>query len=547
MSIPSWQLNMEIRVMLYLLIHKTGRRGSRYLLLAAAIFLFSRESKGQYDLNIDLAKKYQIMDGFGASDAWRFQFVGENWPEEKRERISTLLFSRETDRKGNPEGIGLSIWRFYVGSGSAEQGDDSGIQNAWRRSECFINEQGEYDWNKQQGQQWFLRRARQHGVEKFLAFTIAAPVFWSINGKGYSIKGDNRFNLKPDRYDDYAAFLTRVMQHFKEEENIVFDYISPFNEPQWDWSKQSQEGTAATNGELYLFMKYLSEELKDSGLPTQIVPGESGDLRFLYSENGNEAQGDQIKAFFARNSPLYIGDFPHMAPIISGHSYFSTWPVSTLVDVRRRLASGLKEVDGLKFWQTEFCILEKSSEIGGGRPRDLGMNTALYVARVIHADITIANAASWQWWTALTQHDYKDGLIYIDSGNEQNRFDMESTKYDGEIHESKLLWSFGNFSRFVRPGMVRVEAALTPALDLEQQGTDLMVSAFHNQEKNEIALVLINHSRENRKVNLTNSGIQLSGSYTTSEKGNLEYAKVKKNKIEIPPRAVVTLVGQRVE
>lgn len=127
------------------------------------------------------------MDGFGASDAWRFQFVGENWPEEKREKIADLLFSQKSDEDNNPIGIGLSMWRFYIGSGSTEQGDSSGIRNAWRRSECFLNEEGVCDWNKQQGQQWFLQAAKKHGVEKFLAFTIAAPVFWSINGKGYSM------------------------------------------------------------------------------------------------------------------------------------------------------------------------------------------------------------------------------------------------------------------------------------------------------------------------------------------------------------------------
>jgi hypothetical protein len=28
-------------------------------------------------------------------------------------------------------------------------------------------------------------------------------------------------------------------------EGIEFDYISPFNEPQWDWENGNQEGTPA--------------------------------------------------------------------------------------------------------------------------------------------------------------------------------------------------------------------------------------------------------------------------------------------------------------
>ena len=58
-------------------------------------------------IQVDPGTTFQTIDGFGASDAWRCQFVGKNWPLEKRERIADLLFSRETDDQENPRGIGL--------------------------------------------------------------------------------------------------------------------------------------------------------------------------------------------------------------------------------------------------------------------------------------------------------------------------------------------------------------------------------------------------------------------------------------------------------
>jgi len=115
--------------------------------------------------------EYQTMDGFGASDAWRCQFVGKDWPSEKKEAIADLLFSQKTDEHGNPRGIGLSIWRFYISSGTSEQGEKSGIENVWRRGECFQNPDGSYDWNKQAGQQWFLEAAKKRGVERFLVIS----------------------------------------------------------------------------------------------------------------------------------------------------------------------------------------------------------------------------------------------------------------------------------------------------------------------------------------------------------------------------------------
>jgi O-glycosyl hydrolase len=85
-------------------------------------------------VRIDPERSFQVIDGFGASDAWQCAFVGKNWPLNKREHIADRLFSREMDHQGNPKGIVLSVWRFNIGAGTAEQGDGSDIRNPWRRT-----------------------------------------------------------------------------------------------------------------------------------------------------------------------------------------------------------------------------------------------------------------------------------------------------------------------------------------------------------------------------------------------------------------------------
>ena len=122
-----------------------------FVLISAGGNLISAQSKGALQVTSDANTAYQVIDGFGASDAWRAQFVGKNWPLDKRNQIADLLFSQEFDEAGNPRGIGLSIWRFYLSAGTTEQGDDSEIgssDNPWRRGECFLNADGTYDWNK---------------------------------------------------------------------------------------------------------------------------------------------------------------------------------------------------------------------------------------------------------------------------------------------------------------------------------------------------------------------------------------------------------------
>lgn len=87
------------------------------------LLLMSSLSFAQRTVIISTDNVVQTMDGFGGSDAWRTQFVGKNWPEQKKSAIADLLFSKEIDAQGNPKGIGLSIWRFNLGAGSIEQGE----------------------------------------------------------------------------------------------------------------------------------------------------------------------------------------------------------------------------------------------------------------------------------------------------------------------------------------------------------------------------------------------------------------------------------------
>jgi len=91
------------------------------------------------DLNIDTSTVFQTIRNFGASDGWSTQHIGLHFPENKKEHLAELLFSKDTFPNGTPKGIGLSAWRFNIGAGTAEQGDESRISVETRRTECFLN------------------------------------------------------------------------------------------------------------------------------------------------------------------------------------------------------------------------------------------------------------------------------------------------------------------------------------------------------------------------------------------------------------------------
>ncbi len=488
------------------------------------VLALSMSAFGQITITINPAKTYQTIDNFAASDAWACQFVG-NWPDAKKNKIADLLFSNGTDADGSPKGIGLSMWRFNIGAGSTEQGIASGIKDEWRRAESFLNADGSYDWKKQAGQVWFLKAAKTRGVQKFLGFTNSPPVKFTIDGQAYASLG--KVNIAPNHYDDFASYLTTVIKGIEKISKVKFDYISPVNEPQWDWSDGGQEGCPYTNAEIAGVVKAINKTFVRDNIDSKIIIGEAGAIDYLYLKSDKPGKGYQVDDFFKPTSTNYIGNLANVAHTITAHSYFTTSPMKSSIKDRTALADCVAKINGLNFWESEYCILgDNSGDIDGNR-RDLGMDAALYLASVIHNDLAVANASAWQWWTAISAYDYKDGLIYVDKN-----------KTDGNFYASKMLWVLGNYSRFIRPGAVRI--AVSSSAD-----NRVLISAY-KKDRN-VVLVIVNPETNNLDIDLnTGSAFKLKYDkmYVTSSTADLKAEKISAGKIMVPGRSVVTIVGR---
>ena len=527
-------------------------------LLFANLFMVSCDSEKSDDsgaentiaeLSVNLDMNLQTMESFGASDAWQGNFIGKNWPLDKRNKMADLLFSRELDAEGNPKGIGLSLWRFNLGAGSTEQGDASDISDEWRRTECFTTDGVSYNMSKQAGQVWFMKAAKERGVEKLLAFTNSAPVYLTQNGKAHaSIK--EFYNLKDGKMPELADFWATSLEKLKTEHGLTIDYVSPFNEPQYEWDGTAQEGSPATNANIYSFVNVLSPKLQSKGLTAQIVVGEAGAYDALYKTvSGKESRSNQIDYFFAPNSAKKITGLSNVKKTISGHSYWQAWPLSELVSSRQQAASRIQGVGAVSLWSSEYCVLESpgTSELqgGGGAGRDLGIQLALWTARIISTDIAVGGVTSWQWWTAISRGDYKDGLIHVDDNASKGAGDSNYCKNDGYIRDSKTLWALGNFSFFVKPGMVRVQI---PSVDNATAVNDVMVTAYKDAATKKLVVVAVNISKSAKAYKLNLAGGSLTDNkftpYTTSETLSLKKgAAVDASNFTIPAKSVVTYVG----
>jgi len=159
-----------------------------YFLTGISLFCYGNAVAQQIvKVEIDPSVQFQTIEGFGASDAWTCQFAGL-WPDEKRNKMADLLFSTQVTQTGQPLGIGLNMWRFSIGAGSAAQGKASDIGDEWRRQYAFLQQDGRYDWNAMPGQTWFLKAAKKRGVNKFIGFVNSPHVLFTKNGKALTEK-----------------------------------------------------------------------------------------------------------------------------------------------------------------------------------------------------------------------------------------------------------------------------------------------------------------------------------------------------------------------
>ncbi len=387
-------------------------------------------------IRLNPAERHQEMEGFGTSGCWWSQDVG-TWDVSVRDQVSDWLFDKE-------KGIGLTQYRFNAGGGGLNEARDP-----WRRVETFETAPGVYDWSKDAGSVDMMRRAVARGVKDVLIFANSPPGRMLKNGRTTGDdKGDP--NLLPGMEDEFARYLVDIADHFKSE-GIPVGYISPVNEPQWNWKLENgQEGCHYEPEGVVEVGRALMKELKarNSDIRASLIDsGKMWDARYTVDLYGKLAK-----------DPDFAGQLPHF----SVHAYW------TNEEDKRMLAAAIRQ-SGVKLplWQSEWCQME------GGT--DFGMGPALVLARCVQEDLTILDCTAWQTWIAVTCYDYKDGLVHVDKAS-RSATDM------------KRLWALGNWSRFVRPGYVRIAA--------ESPDKNLLVSAWLSQESDEVVLVAVNEGTE---------------------------------------------------
>lgn len=399
-------------------------------------------------------------EGWGTSLCWWAHRLG--YDDELSQKAADLFYSRE--------GLGLNIMRYNIGGG------DDPAHNHITRTDSKIpgwvrlGKKGEklFTPEADKNQLNVLKRCIEAaGDEAFVeAFSNSPPYFMTVSGCSSGSHDAVSDNLKADCVTEFAEYLADVCEHLERKTGIRVGSLAAMNEPNTDyWRKSSgkQEGCHFDAGESQnRILTEASKAMKRKGLShTHITASD---------ETNCKSQLIACKAFTKEV-------WSHVDRI-SVHTYSKAW---------KRLGNyAIKH--NVPLWMTET---DWSHSVRGCKN---GMGPGLWFGRKIVQDLTLLSPQAWIMWQAIGSYT---GTEPFDGNYDGPQVDMtkgfwgvSSCDFDKrEILLSQKYYCFGQFTRYIRPGMT-----ILPI--------DRLTVGAYNKNVQRLVIVAINDKARERKLSL---------------------------------------------
>ncbi|MBE6785911.1 MAG: hypothetical protein E7538_06765 [Ruminococcaceae bacterium] len=469
-------------------------------------------------LKLDTICTEQEITGWGTSAAWWAQMAGKS---EKAEDYAKLLYSEE--------GLGLNVYRYNVGAGEKENPDSRLDRNSWRSTESFLvynSETGEYeyDWNQDAAAQKMLDMCLSYGcIDTVVLFANSPHYSMCVSGQASGGLTPATSNLKKDCYDDFAEYMLDIAEYFIGK-GVPVKYISPINEPQWDWGGDwvGQEGCHYEIDEVIEVGKAFAAEIKERGLDVKLSLAESGQV-------GDHAM-DCIDKIYENQD---------IVDVLGTYSYHSYWTDNNFTLKKAYGEYIHRNYRDVELEMSEWCELpceHTTDDIEG----------ALIMARTISEDVTLTGVNSWSSWVGVNED-----MTYADS--------MIGATYDcNEYQIAKRYYAMAHFSKFVPAGSNAVnfdisiaditaeKAWWTEEIDGKEYPVYLIennmnVSAFKTPDGDYVA-VIVNQGEE-KDVTVCMPFFDVTA-YTTDAERNLELTHESGGitTVNVPADSITTIV-----
>jgi glucuronoarabinoxylan endo-1,4-beta-xylanase len=431
-------------------------------------------------VTLDLDRRAQTIQAWGGSSAW-YADDYMDYTDEARAAFVDCLWGLDAD------GLGLNVHRARVVP-TQPPGDGDLI-----------------DWSDPRLEQ----KARflyyvQERHDPLLMLSCWTPPAW-MKTNHQRVGG----RLEPGRYDEFARYLVAYLVGLEERFGVEVDILSPQNEPdgvkQWDSCVWTAEELATFIGQ------HLGPMLEKA----------KPEVKLLVAEH-TKWQTDLHDAILRdpRAEP-YVD-------LVGAHLYHGT---------HRDPQAFRKAVEKNRpVWQTEFYYGNYRFPQGHAIDEHDRM---LRLAEVMHNSLTHAHVNGYFFWWLLTSKDKaEEGLLVAVVNFDQRDPDLPITGWN----ISKQAHGFGHFSRFVRPGMVRLE------LDQDPPADGLLISAYIDDVESKITLVAINLHETSQELRLalpfkTEQPITVvvTDSKRSRVKQDSRQSEPDEPKVQLTPRSITTL------
>lgn len=499
-------------------------------LAAVAISAYSIYAFAPLKAVVDLDAEMQTVSGFGASSAWIYQSLGKEGNDDAAGRAMEMLYG--------DSGLALNIFRYNIGGGSA----DAALDGVWpyndeefdvnRRAESFFVaenysepsdffDESNYDFEGRDVavQRLFAEALSKGNITKVVFFANSPHYLMTQSGLCIG-KEEYQNNLKPEFYEEFSAYLLITVnalyeKHLKDLPVVPAVYISPANEPQWKWGGKgaSQEGChydAEVLAAFYaVFWDALNEFNAEHGTDFRLDAFESGCYEFHRNQ-------EDISDYLAAMSKY--GYFDGLGEI-SVHTYHA----ETSRSVREKFAEFMDEnYPDLNVTATEFCEL-KEGEFDT-------IKSGIFLAKTVLRDLTMIDATEWSWWLSVAVGGYNDGLVYWDEEDER----------DEDIWVLKRYYTFGQITRFVDEGDVRVDCGTSDPLGW----AGLDVAVFKKPDGRVVVVVVNDSLAKNLRFDGLEefAGTTVRVTATTKEKNWAESTFVFEGSLPLERKSVTTFV-----
>ncbi len=453
----------------------------------------------------------QTVTGFGTSACWWAQMIDD---ESERQYLAKELFSQE--------GLGLNIYRYNVGGGVNPAHNRIGNRSRQTESFLYYNEESgrfEYDFTRDANAQAMLFAALSYGcVDTVILFANSPHYSMTVNGETAGSESGGVTNLDESRYQDFVDYFLTITEYFLSR-GVPVKYISPVNEPQWDWGGDwvGQEGCHYSAGQVVKLMELFARGIAERGLNVKLQAPESGQI------GANDTP--YVDALLASETAMaQIGSLAY-------HSYWTDTNVENKLTfgIRRCRTLGRYPVD-----MTEWCELPCRHDVED-------VEAALIMARVIANDFNLARCNSWSSWVAVNEggtdsegRRLSDGLFYT-AGSDY-----------GTVKKTARYAALAHFAKFVPAGSKSLTAVPNitdlAADDGGSQYYPFSLAAFRTPERKTV-LVIVNEG-ETRPVTLPALLALKMAVYTTDADHACEKTFDGKytHRITVPEKSITTVV-----